>query len=67
MAELIERVVGLEKDVGALKDDMQEVKADVKRIVALVERGKGAFWLALFLSGSAGAGVAKLVGWLQTH
>lgn len=46
--------------ISSLQDDMTEVKADVKEILEIVNKQKGA-WKAFTLLGTIGGGISGLV------
>lgn len=61
-ADLHQQVGKHEGEIDALKDDMAEVKADVKQILAFVNQAQGS-WKTLVAIGGFSAAVGGFVGW----
>lgn len=50
----------------SLQDDMSEVKADVKKILAFMNQAQGS-WKTLVAIGGLAAAVGGAVGWVVSH
>ncbi len=44
----------LQAEVAHLRRDMDEMRDDIKKLVALAERSKGGLWVGMGLAGTAG-------------
>ena len=65
MAELEICLAKLEERVGAIQDDMRELKTDVTQLRATADKWRGGFWGMMALGGVVG-GVANLaMGWFK--
>jgi hypothetical protein len=64
MAEVDQKVAKLESDVRHLEADVSEIKTDVKAILAIVNQGRGALWLAGIVGTGGGFMGAFLKAWL---
>ena len=63
MSEISERDFGrLEAEVQALKAELDDIKTDVKELLALANKSKGGFWMGMTIASSVGAAVAWLAG-----
>lgn len=51
----------LEAKVEAMEKTIEKMSRDLDQLVALANQGRGAFWIAMLLGGSIGAGVSALV------
>lgn len=59
-----ERITALEIEVAACRNEIKELREDVKALLELKYKGAGAFWLASILFGT---GIAYLFSWLKGH
>ena len=59
MAELEICLAKLEERVGAIQDDMKELKTDVTQLRATADKWRGGFWVMMALGGVGGV-VANL-------
>lgn len=56
-----ERIRALEVQVNQLSSDVQSMNQKIDELLALRNKGAGAFWLASFLFGTTILGVASVV------
>ena len=62
MSEISERDFGrLEAEVKALKSELDDIKADVKSLLALANKSKGGFWFGMAVV----SGVSSLMGYIS--
>jgi len=55
MSEISERDFGrLEAEVKALKAELDDIKADVKSLLALANKSKGGFWMGMTIASGFG-------------
>ena len=55
MSEISERDFGrLEAEVQALKSEIDDIKADVKCLLALANKSKGGFWMGMTIASVLG-------------
>ena len=55
MSEISERDFGrLEAEVQALKAEIDDIKADVKCLLALANKSKGGFWMGMTIASAVG-------------
>lgn len=55
MSEISERDFGrLEAEVQALKSEIDDIKADVKCLLALANKSKGGFWMGMTIASGIG-------------
>lgn len=52
----------LETTVDAMGKDVAELKRDMREMLALANRGRGAFWMGMTLAGFVGAAVHWATG-----
>lgn len=51
--------------VEVMEDQIAEMRTDMKQLLELANRGRGAFWAMMALSSFVGAVVTKLGTWLN--
>ena len=62
MSEISERDFGrLEAEVQALKAEIDDIKADVKCLLALANKSKGGFWMGMTIASAVGGVVTFFV------
>lgn len=62
MSEISERDFGrLEAEVQALKSELDDIKADVKELLALANKSKGGFWMGMTIASAVGGIVTFFV------
>lgn len=62
MSEISERDFGrLEAEVKALKSELDDIKADVKSLLALANKSKGGFWMGMTIASGVGGLVTFFV------
>lgn len=55
MSEISERDFGrLEAEVQSLKSELDDIKADVKCLLALANKSKGGFWMGMTIASGVG-------------
>ena len=55
MSEISERDFGrLEAEVQALKAELDDIKTDVKELLALANKSKGGFWMGMTIASGVG-------------
>ena len=55
MSEISERDFGrLEAEVQALKSELDDIKTDVKELLALANKSKGGFWMGMTIASAVG-------------
>ncbi len=55
MSEISERDFGrLEAEVQSLKAELDDIKADVKSLLALANKSKGGFWMGMTIASAVG-------------
>jgi len=55
MSEISERDFGrLEAEVQALKTELDDIKQDVKSLLALANKSKGGFWMGMTIASAVG-------------
>lgn len=55
MSEISERDFGrLEAEVQALKAEIDDIKSDVKSLLALANKSKGGFWMGMTIASAVG-------------
>lgn len=57
----------LRAEVRSLRKEFDEMSADIKQLLAMVERSKGALWVGLSLASLGGAVVSWVAGRLIGH
>ena len=64
MSEISERDFGrLEAEVQSLKSELDDIKTDVKCLLALANKSKGGFWMGMTIASTVGA----VVAWIVSH
>lgn len=63
MSTIEERAAALEANYSNLKDDVGEIKTDVKSILANINQGRGAWKTALIGGGAAGGIISALAAY----
>lgn len=58
---------GLKSDMASMRREMDEMRADIKKLVGMADRSKGALWMGMSLASLAGALVSWVAGWLFGH
>ena len=66
MAQLPERVAKLEERMDNLDKDISKLTAAVEKLTEVLQNGKGAFKVLLWLVGIC-SGVASIVSWILDH
>ena len=62
MSEISERDFGrLEAEVQALKSELDDIKTDVKELLALANKSKGGFWMGMTIASIAGGVITFFV------
>lgn len=62
MSEISERDFGrLEAEVQALKTELDDIKKDVKSLLALANKSKGGFWMGMTIASIVGGFVTFFV------
>lgn len=62
MSEISERDFGrLEAEVQALKAELDDIKADVKSLLALANKSKGGFWMGMTIASAVGGFVTFFI------
>mgnify|MGYP006273177613 CR=1 FL=1 len=62
MSDISERDFGrLEAEVQALKAEIDDIKADVKCLLALANKSKGGFWMGMTIASAVGGVVTFFV------
>ena len=62
MSEISERDFGrLEAEVQALKAELDDIKTDVKELLALANKSKGGFWMGMTIASAVGGVVTFFV------
>ena len=62
MSDISERDFGrLEAEVQALKAEIDDIKADVKCLLALANKSKGGFWIGMTIASAVGGVVTFFV------
>jgi len=62
MSEISERDFGrLEAEVQSLKAELDDIKADVKCLLALANKSKGGFWMGMTIASGVGGVVTFFV------
>ena len=62
MSEISERDFGrLEAEVQALKSELDDIKSDVKELLALANKSKGGFWMGMTIASIAGGVITFFV------
>lgn len=62
MSEISERDFGrLEAEVQALKSELDDIKTDVKELLALANKSKGGFWIGMTIASIAGGVITFFV------
>ena len=62
MSEISERDFGrLEAEVQALKAELDDIKTDVKELLALANKSKGGFWMGMTIASAIGGIVTFFV------
>lgn len=62
MSEISERDFGrLEAEVQALKAELDDIKTDVKELLALANKSKGGFWMGMTIASIAGGVITFFV------
>lgn len=62
MSEISERDFGrLEAEVQSLKTELDDIKADVKCLLALANKSKGGFWMGMTIASGVGGVVTFFV------
>ena len=62
MSEISERDFGrLEAEVQALKSELDDIKNDVKELLALANKSKGGFWMGMTIASAVGGIVTFFV------
>lgn len=62
MSEISERDFGrLEAEVQALKSELDDIKTDVKELLALANKSKGGFWMGMTIASAVGGIVTFFV------
>lgn len=59
------QIAVLQTQVNSLSTDIAELKADVKNLTAIMNRGRGAFAASLALAGTIGAAVVETIGYFM--
>ena len=65
MAELEICLAKLEERVGAIQDDMKELKTDVTQLCATADTWRGGFWVMMALGGVVGVVANLAMGWFK--
>jgi hypothetical protein len=55
----------LTAEVAHLKDTVQKMSSQIDTLMALVNQGRGAFWLAVFVGGAISSAVTFIAGKLS--
>lgn len=55
-------VSSLRRDMGGMRSEMDGMRADIKHLVAMAERGKGAMWAGMTIAAAIGSFVSWAVG-----
>ena len=67
MSEIdIKEYGALTERVKHLENELQEMRDDVKRLLAITEQAQGS-WRVLMMVGGAGAAIASAVTWVVQH
>jgi hypothetical protein len=62
MSEISERDFGrLEAEVQGLKSELDDIKADVKSLLALANKSKGGFWMGMTIASAIGGFVTFFI------
>ena len=62
MSEISERDFGrLEAEVQALKAEIDDIKSDVKELLALANKSKGGFWMGMTIASIVGGVITFFV------
>lgn len=62
MSEISERDFGrLEAEVQALKTELDDIKQDVKELLALANKSKGGFWMGMTIASIVGGCITFFV------
>ena len=65
MAELEICLAKLEERVGAIQEDMKELKTDVTQLRATADKWRGGFWVMMALGGVVGVIANLAMGWFK--
>lgn len=59
MTDVDSRLARVEVRADGLEDDVREIKADVKQILAIINQGRGAMWMGGLIGSIGGPVVMK--------
>ena len=65
MSDISERDFGrLEAEVQSLKTELDDIKTDVKCLLALANKSKGGFWMGMTVASIVGGFITYISSWL---